>query len=102
MEPLKNIKLNKSFVADKPERIIIQVGTNDITNSINSINLVNKVVKNVKKNSPNTKFVFSVAFQKKQTDSKSRLKNYCLQTHLDFINNSNVLQEHLGNMKLYL
>ena len=36
------------------------------------------------------------------TDINSRLKNYCQQKHLDFIDNSNILEEHLGNRKLHL
>ena len=36
------------------------------------------------------------------TDINSRLKNYCQQKHLDFMDNSNILEEHLGNSKLHL
>ena len=30
------------------------------------------------------------------------LKNYFQQKHLDFVDNSNILEEHLGNRKLYI
>ena len=35
-------------------------------------------------------------------DINSCLKNYCQQTHLDSIDNSNILGEHLGNRKHHL
>ena len=94
----------ENLVANKPECIIIHARTNDIINGINSLNSVKKIVKNVKKSSPNTKLVFSSILlrkdkdiPKKVTDTNSRLKHYCQQKHLDFINNSNILEEHLGN-----
>ena len=95
----------EDLVADKPDCVIIHAGTN-ITN-INSLNSVKKIVK---KSSPNTKLVFSSilirkykkGISKKVTDINSCLKNYCQQKHLDFIDNSNILEEHLGNRKLHL
>ena len=100
----------ENLVADKPDYIIIHAGTNDITKGINSLNSVKKIVKDVKKSSPNTKLVFSSilirkdkkGISKKVTDINSRLKNYCQQKHLDFIDNSNILEEHLGNRKRHL
>ena len=67
-------------------------------------------MKDVKKSSPNTKLVFSSTLlrkdeeniSKKVTDINSRLKTYCQQKHPDFIDNSNILEEHLGNRKLHL
>ena len=41
-------------------------------------------------------------FRKKVIDINSRLKNYCQQTNLDFIDNNIMLEEHLGNRKLHL
>ena len=63
----------------------------------------------MKKSSPNTKLVFSSilikedkkGFSKKVTDINSRLKNYCQRKHLDFIDNGNVLEQHLGNRKIH-
>ena len=103
--------MNKvNLVADKPDCIIIHAGTNDIINGINSLSSVKKIVKHVKKSSPNTKLVFSnilirkdkKGISKKVTDINSRLKNYCQQKDLDFTDNSNILEEHLGNSKLNL
>ena len=100
----------KDLIADKPDCIIIHAGTNDITNGINSLNSVKKIVKDAKKSSPNTKLVFSSILIRKDkkgisknvTDINSRLKNYCQQKHLNFIDNSNIMEEHLGNRKLHL
>ena len=94
----------KNLVADKP------AGTNDVANGINSLNSVKKIVKNVKKSSPNSKLVFSSKLlrkdkkdiSKKVSDINSRIKNHCQQKHLDFIDNRNILEEHLGNRKLHL
>ena len=95
---------------DKPDCIIIHIGTNDITNGINSLNSVKEIVKNVKKCSPNTKVVFSSMLprkdkkeiSKKVADINSNLKNYCQQKHLNFIDNSSILEKHLKNRKLHL
>ena len=35
-------------------------------------------------------------------DVNNRLKNYCTQTNLDYIENNNIKEEHLGNKKLHL
>ena len=56
------------------------------------------------------KLVFSSALlridkkdiSKKVTDINSRLENYCLQKHLDFMDKNNKPEEHLGNRKLHL
>ena len=83
---------------------------NNFTNGINSVNLVSvkKIVKILKKSSPNTKLAFSSILLRKDKkeisknmiDINSRLKNYCQQKHLDFTDNSKILEEHLGNRKL--
>ena len=69
-----------------------------------------KIVKKVKQISPNTKVVFSSLItrkdkkdlDKKVQDVNNRLKNYCSQTNLDYIENNNIKEEHLGNKKLHL
>ena len=83
---------------------------NDITNGINFLNSVKKIVKDVKKSSPNTKLVLSSISLRKDkkyilknvTDINSCLTNHCQEKHLDFIDNSNILEEHLENRKLHL
>ena len=89
----------ENLVANIPDCNIIHVKTNNIDISINSSNSAKKIVTNVKENSPNMKLVFSSILLRKDkkdisrkvTDINSRLKNYCQQTHFDFINNSNIL-----------
>ena len=90
--------------------MIVRADTNDITNGINSLNCANKIIKKVKQISPNTKVVFSGLIRikdKKDLDKKvvevnSRLKNFYAQKDIDFIDNTNIKEEHLGNKKLHL
>ena len=99
-----------ALVADKADCLIVRADTNDITNGINSLNCANKIIKKVKQISPNTKVVFSgliIIKDKKDLDKKvvevnSRLKNFYAQKHIDFIDNTNIKEEHLGNKKLHL
>ena len=39
---------------------------------------------------------------RKVQDINNRIKNYCMQTNLDYIKNNNIKEEHLGNKKLHL
>ena len=39
---------------------------------------------------------------KKAVEVNSRLKNFCTQKKIDFIDNTNIKEEHLGNKKLHL
>ena len=99
-----------ALVADKPDCLIVHAGTNDITNGINSLNCAKKIIKKVKQISPNTKVVFSSLITrkdqkdlgKKVVEVNSRLKNFCAQKNIDFIDNTNIKEEHLGNKKLHL
>ena len=60
--------------------------------------------------SPNTKLVFSSVIlckdikdiSKKVGETNQRLKNYCKQKNIDFVDNSNIIEEHLGSKKLQL
>ena len=99
-----------TLVAGQPDCIIVLAGTNDITKRINSSNSVKKVVKKVKQTSPNTKVVFSSLIagkdkkdlDKKVLDVNNRLKKYCTQTNLNYIENENINEKHLGSKKLHL
>ena len=98
------------IVKNKPECLIIHAGTNDLTNGISLLNQVKKIVKQMKKVSQNTKIVFSsIAIRKdrKNIDKKvaevnSHLKNYCNQKNIEYIDNSNIKEDHLGVKKLHL
>ena len=99
-----------NLIDDKPDCLIIHAGTNDITKGINTLNCAKKILKKVKQVSPNTKVVFSSLItrkDKKDLDKKvvevnGRLKNFCSQKNIDFIENTNLKEEHLGNKKLHL
>ena len=98
------------FLKNKSHGLIVHAGTNDITKGKNLLNNVKKTLKQVKKLSPNTKVAFSsVVTRKDKKDisktvqgTNSRLKKYCSQKNIDFIQNSNIMEEHLGIKKLHL
>ena len=98
------------FLKNKPDGLIVYAGTNDITKGKNLLNNVKKILKQVKKLSPNTKVAFSSIVTRKDKkdisktvqDTNSRLKIYCSQKNIDFIQNSNIMEEHLGVKKLHL
>ena len=98
------------FLKNKPDGLIVYAGTNDIAKGKNLLNNVKKILKQVKKLSPNTKVAFSSIVTRKDKkdisktvqDTNLRLKNYCSQKNIDFIQNSNIMAEHLGIKKLHL
>ena len=94
----------------KPESLIINIGTNDLTNNINLLANVKNIVNKVKNTSPDTVLSFSdFVFRKDKkniermrADTSSRLKNFCKQKSIKLILNDNLKEEHLGIKKLYL
>ena len=98
------------IMKSKPDCLIIHTGTNDLTNGINSLNQAKKIIKEVNKLSKNTKIAFSgitIRKDRKNIDKKllevnSHLKNFCSQKNIDFIDNTNIKEEHLGVKKLHL
>ena len=100
----------EDFLKNKPDGLIVHAGKNDITKGKNLLNNDKKILKKVKKLSPNTKVAFSSIVTRKDKkdisktvqDTNSRLKNYCSQENIDFIQNSNIMEEHLGIKKLHL
>ena len=68
------------------------------------------MVKKVKNSSPNTKLVFSSVILRKDKKDMSKkvgetnqwLKNDCKQKNIDFVDNSNIMEEHVGSKKLHL
>ena len=89
--------------------IIVHAGTNDITNKINYLRNVKQMVKEVREESPNTQIVFSSVIQRFDikdgpnlvTDVNVRLKNYCQQNNLSFINYDNITENFFGKKKLH-
>ena len=98
------------LLKNKPDGLIVYAGTNDIAKGENLLNNVKKILKQVKKLSPNTKVAFSSIVTRKDKkdisktvqDTNSRLKNYCRQKNIDSIQNSNIMEEHLGVKELHL
>ena len=84
----------------KPGSLLVHVGTSDLTNNVNLLNSVKKMVKKVKNSSPSTKIVFSSVIlykdkkdiSKKVGESNQRLKNYCKEENIDFVDNSNIIE----------
>ena len=94
----------------KADCLLIHVETNGLTNNMNLLNSFKKMIKKVKNSSPNTNLVFSSVIlrkdkkdiSKKVGETNQRLKNYCKQKNIDFVDNSNIIEEHLGSKKLHL
>ena len=94
----------------KPDCLLVHVRTNDLMNYMNLLNSVKKIVKKVKTSSPNTKLVFSSVIlrkdkkdiSKKVGETNQRLKSYCKQKNIDFVGNSDIIEEHLGSKKFHL
>ena len=100
----------EELVKCKPSSLIVHAGTNDLTKEKNVLNNVKKIVKEVKRISLNTKIAFSSitirkdkkGIDKNVVETNARLKNYCSQKKLDYIENTNIKEEHLGVKKLHL
>ena len=68
-------------------KLLVHVGTNDLTNTVNLLNSVKKMGKKVKNYAPNTKLSFSSVILRKDKKDISKkvgetnqiLKNYCKQ-----------------------
>ena len=106
----KNIQNVDDLLKDKPDDIVIHVGTNGITNGVTLLNSVKKIVKQVSDISPRTTDTFSSIIIRKDekhvekplADTNTRLKNYCRQKGISFIENSNIKESHLRKKKLHL
>ena len=66
--------------------------------------------KSVKRFSPQTKLVFPSLIVRKDkknidkevVDTNAGLRNFCNQKNIDYIDNTNIKEDHLGNKKLHL
>ena len=100
----------EELVKCKASSLIVHAGTNDLKKGKNVLNNVKKIGKEVKRISRNTKIAFSsikIRKDKKDIDknvveTNARLKNYCSQKKLDYIENTNIKEEHLGVKKPHL
>ena len=95
----------RPVTGNKPDVIIMHVGTNDLTQGVNTMS---KVIQEV--DSPrNTQLYFSSIAQgadknysKEIKDINTRLKSYCLGKDLIFVDKSNIHESCLNNGKLHL
>ena len=98
------------IIKEKPDNLIGHVGTNDITNYVNLLSNVKKIFNKVSRESPSTAIAFSsiinrkdkTNIQKTLTYAITRLKNFCMQKGISFIDNSVIKEFHLGKRKLHL
>ena len=89
---------------------IVHVGTSDLTKGKNVLNSVKKFIKSVKRFSPKTKSVFSSLIVRKDKknidkevlDTNARQRNLCNQKNIDYIDSTNIKEDHLTIKKLHL
>ena len=99
-----------NLIKYQPESVIIHAGTNDLTNGINMLNNAKKIVNELTTKLPKVKITFSGLLQEKikknldknVTETNKRLRNYCRQKDIDYIDNSNITEDSLGVKKLHL
>lgn len=101
----------KPSLKTKPEKLIIHVGTNDLTkNVLDTAENFNEIVETVKELSPDTQLYFSEvclrkdfpsAYQKVNELNKS-IKSFCQSRNIALIENSNIDQSCLARKKLHL
>ena len=94
----------------QPESVIIHAGTNNLTNGINMLNDAKKIVKELTTKLSKVKIAFSRVItrndkknlDKNVTETNKRLRNYCRQKDIDYIDDSNITEDLLGIKKLHL
>lgn len=105
------LDLIKPVLRNKANEIIIHTGCNDLTRKMNPLNNIRKITNIVKESAPETKLTFSSIMIRKDmqhvtenviNDANSRLKNFCNQNDLGFIDNDNIDASYLGLKKLHM
>ena len=110
---LSNARIGKFL--NKPgatnERILIEriidVGTNDLSNGINLLNDIKKIFKQINAEEPKANIAFLSIINRKTrkkmgkyvTETNHRLRNYCKQSDIVYIDNANKNEVHLGVKK---
>ena len=87
----------------------MHAGTNDLTNGINMLNNAKKIIKELTTKLPKVKISFSGLIRRKDkknldkniTETNKRLKNYCRQKDIGYIDNSSITEDSLGIKKLH-
>ena len=98
----------EDILQPKPDLIIIHAGTNDLATKINPLNNLRKILKKCNELSSKTKLAFSIVIVRKdkvnlergRKDINSRMKNFCQQKGIGYIDNSNFTENHLVMKKV--
>ena len=102
----------KPAARKQPDFIIIQAGTNDLTNGVDTIQNLKLAMEEAKNESPNTDFALSTITKRKDKQAldmkvdinkaNNEIKNLATQLNLKVIENTNIDVSCLGNKKLHL
>ena len=106
----KILKKLDVIIKEKPDDLVVHVGTNDITKNVNLLTKVKKIFNKDSKELPSTSIAFSSIIKRKDktniqktlTDTNARLKNFCMQRGISFIDSNGIKEFHLGMKKLHL
>ena len=103
--------MSSPIARKKPDTLIVHVGTNDLTKGINTMKKVRKCVEVIREinNTENIQIGLSSIIQRADKDFSNeiketniKLKNYCLGKGFIFVNNDNINELCLNNIKLHL
>ena len=100
----------KPYLRKKPDAIILHCGTNDLTKGVNTIESLEQIVQAAKTESKGTELVISglvtrrdkPGMIKKVADLNSRIKDFCRNQQIKFIDNNNLDAACLAAKKLHL
>ena len=86
----------EEIVKNKPDTLIVRAGTNVLNNFKKLIKLAKLVFSSliVRKDIKN--------IDKRVLDTNPRLRNFCNQKNIDYIDDTNIKEDHQGNKKLHL
>ena len=106
----KILKKLDVIIKEKPDDLVVHVGTNDITKNVKLLTKVKKIFNKDSKELPSTSIAFSSIIKRKDktniqktlTDTNARLKNFCMQRGISFIDSNGIKEFHLGMKKLHL
>ena len=106
----KILEVIDEVIKEKPDYIIIHAGSNDLTNNINLLNSAKKLVKKIRDTLSATKIAFSSIvlgkgrrnINESRADFNTKLRNFCKQKNIGFIDNGNINESHLAMKKLHL
>ena len=101
----------KPYLRRKPDVVIIQTSTNDLTENVNTVKKTKKLVNSINEfdHDNNTQIVISGItyrddqdFKEKTNEINSKLKRYCDSKDMVFIDNKNIDESGLNRSWLHL